>query len=177
MKEIKLCFGGGPRNVLFEGPKLVHTWLDQILQLTIFTLLAVTHPCCSKFQPCILECDTSVVAALVLRHCQCNYGYLTLVDLQVRRGGGGGERPDLPNSPLSLRESSLNHAQSHNSQLEFTRGFYVKNFLTLKSASSRGMKVCTNSSGPILASRSWQKESVIYSETKQNEKICIKGII
>ena len=39
------------------------------------------------------------------------------------------------------------------------------------------MKVCTNSSGPILVSRSWQKESVIYSETKQNEKICIKGII
>ena len=72
----------------------------------------------------------------------------------VEVGGGGGERPDLPNSPLSLRESSLNHAKSHNSQLEFTRGFYVTNFLTLKSASSRGMKVCTNSSGPILASRS-----------------------
>ena len=78
----------------------------------------------------------------------------------MRRGGGGGERtggkerPDLPNSQLSLRESSLNHAQSHTSQLEFTRGLYVTNFLTLKSASSRGMKVCTNSSGPILASRS-----------------------
>ena len=70
------------------------------------------------------------------------------------RGGGGGKRPDLPNSPLSLRESSLNHAQSHSSQLEFKRGFYVTNFLTLKSASSRGMKVCTNSSGPILVSRS-----------------------
>lgn len=69
-------------------------------------------------------------------------------------GENGGERPDLLNSPLSLRESSLNHAQSHNSQLEFTRGFYVTNFLTLKSASSRGMNVCTNSSGPILASRS-----------------------
>ena len=69
-------------------------------------------------------------------------------------GTGGEERPDLPNSPLSLRESSLNHAQSHTSQLEFTRGLYVTNFLTLKSASSRGMKVCTNSSGPILASRS-----------------------
>lgn len=76
----------------------------------------------------------------------------------MRRGRGvEGEKggpPDLPNPPLSLRESSLNHAQSHNSQLEFTRGFYVTNFLTLKSASSRGMKVCTNSSGPILASRS-----------------------
>ena len=91
MKELKLCFGGGHRNVSFEGPKLVRTWLDQILQLTIFTLLAVTRPCCSKFQLCILECDTSVVAALVLRHCQCNYGYLTLVDLQVRRGRGGEE--------------------------------------------------------------------------------------
>lgn len=77
--------------------------------------------------------------------------------VEVGGGGGengGGERPDLPNSPLSLRESSLNHAQSHTSQLEFTRGLYVTNFLTLKSASSRGMKVCTNSSGPILASRS-----------------------
>ena len=69
MKEIKVYFGGGPRNVLFEGPKLVRTWLDQILQLTIFTLLTVTQSYCSKFQLRILECDTSVVAALVLRHC------------------------------------------------------------------------------------------------------------
>lgn len=30
--------------------------------------------------------------------------------------------------------------------------------LTLKSASSLGMKVCTNSSGPMLASLSWLKK-------------------
>ena len=88
-----------------------------------------------------------------------------------KRGGGRGGRLDLPNPPLSLRESSLNHAQIY-------EGFYVTDFLTLKSASSRGMKVCTNSSGPILASRSWrQRECYLVRNKKQNAKICIKEII
>ena len=43
-------------------------------------------------------------------------------------GGGGEGRPVHPNPPVSLRESSLNHAQSHNSQPEFTRGFLCHQF-------------------------------------------------
>lgn len=78
----------------------------------------------------------------------------------VEVGGGGGKRTGggASGSPkftiIFKGKQSKHHAQSHSSQLEFKRGFYVTNFLTLKSASSRGMKVCTNSSGPILVSRS-----------------------
>ena len=73
----------------------------------------------------------------------------------MRRGwGGGGGENGVGASGSPKFTIIFKGKQSHNSQLEFTRGFHVTSFLTLKSASSRGMKVCTNSSGPILASRS-----------------------